>query len=171
MEWVSKGIVVEGNPDAKACFSVLTVSKTDDFGKETGRRLCINMGPGNKHIIVDEYPLLLPTEVLEVSMTHRALGLTLLGLSTKSRSLIRGRAFTIPGNRCKIWKANTGFFGVNILPSHFQRIEDSIARESAFLCRIYFDNAFNEGGTKEDDILQCVELIDLYTKQPYCESR
>ena len=64
----------------------------------------------------------------------------------------------------KMYKVKMGFFGVNILPSHFQRMIDAVAKECSFTCRIYLDDAFNEGGTPEEDILQCVELINLYTK-------
>ena len=43
-------------------------------------------------------------------------------------------------------------------------MEDAIARECSFICRIFLDDALNEGGQLEADIRQCVELINLYTK-------
>jgi hypothetical protein len=70
-EWIKQGIVVPAEPNGKACFSMLTVPKKDDFGIQTDIRLCIDMGPGNKYIIVDQYPLPLTTEVLKVPTKHR----------------------------------------------------------------------------------------------------
>ena len=63
-----------------------------------------------------------------------------------------------------VYRVCKGFFGVNILPSHFQRLTDTISRMCSFECRIYLDDSFNEGGTAEEDILQCIELINLFTK-------
>jgi hypothetical protein len=171
IDWIKQGIIVEGNANAKACFALLTVPKKDYFGKQTDIRLCIDMGPGNKYIIPDNYPLPLITDVMEGPMKHREKDSVRSKIDLTeafNRVLLVNSwvhiAFNVPGHKCKIWKVIHGFLGVNILPSHFQRIEDAIARECSFLCKVYLYDAFNEGGTKEQDILQCVELINLYTK-------
>ena len=70
-EWIQMGVLAKGVPTATACFALLVVPKKDDFGKQTDIRLCIDMGPGNKFIKPDLYPLPLINDILEVAMIHR----------------------------------------------------------------------------------------------------
>ena len=163
-EWVEQQIAEEVT-SAKARFALLAVPKTDDFGKQTDIRLCIDMSPGNKYIVVDKYPLPTLAEILAVPMKKRGPGtrrskIDLTGAFHRIEIIDSWVHFMFKG---KLYRVNHGFFGVNILPSHFQRVSDAVARECSFLCRVYLDDAFNEGGTPEEDILQCVELIDRYT--------
>ena len=165
-EYIEKGILVEGDPNPKACFASLAVPKRNDDGEQTDIRVCFDLGPVNHEIHVDEYPLPLLQKILDVATKHR-------GPNTfRSKIDLTGAFNVCPVVDSKIhtkwngkmYRVERGFFGVNILPSHFQRMMDAINREHDFDVETYLDDTINEGGSKEQDILQCIEIINTFTK-------
>ncbi len=117
----------QGPNSPQACFAVLANPKTDDFGKITGYRPCINMKPANDKVVMDDYSM--PSQD----------SLTNLVLQNRGPGIVHSKVdLTGAFNRCEIKNSWTYLLEEQILEN-----EERFLWHQNNACSFPEDNGFN----------------------------
>ena len=159
-EWLATGVIVKAKHGKRWNFPLLVVSK-----KSGEARICYDVRKLNQKLVPDNYPLPVISEIFQdllgfkiISSIDLKSAFTQLAVHPDSQQYL---SFTWENERYSFVRCP---FGISTIPSHFQKVMDSVLADHSTYCRIYLDDLIIHSSSLEEHVKHITAVVRTLTK-------